>query len=186
MTFHPGFLTLHHAGGRLLLIDIDLKRKQFLQDLIGGLMKKTIIQPLLAISVLAFFSCTKEKKVIEIHYAPVLYNLDAPDSVERGSDLVYYMFVSVADPDGLGNIDSVFYKVTRPDGSNNPRAYLLRDDGQMGDSVANDGRFTNGIYTFGDTSSQLGDYIFDFQATDNQGDESNHLPQNVHMFLRTR
>jgi hypothetical protein len=143
-------------------------------------MKLRIILPIAVLSILSIISCSK--KVIEVRYAPVLYNLVAPDSVERGSSDIYYMFVSVFDPDGLSDVDSVYYQVTKPDGSTNGKTYKLRDDAQFGDSVANDGRFTLGILTWGDTTSQLGNYIFKFSARDKDGNVSNHPQATITMF----
>jgi hypothetical protein len=135
-------------------------------------MKKSIFLPIVFIPFLIFISC--EKKVVEVRYAPVLYDLVAPDSIQRNSPDIHYVFVSVYDPDGPDDIDSVYFRVTRPDGSLKPDPIPLRDDGQYGDSTADDGRFSVGLSTYNDTTSLLGNYIFTFYAKDKQGDMSNN------------
>jgi len=136
-------------------------------------MSAKIILQASAIVFVFLMACEREKKIVEVRYAPVLYDLAAPDSIQRNSPFVYYLFVSAFDPDGYDDIDSVFFRATRPDSSLNPVAFVMHDDGQLGDSVALDGRFTLGI-TAGDENSQLGEYIFRFTAHDMQGNESNH------------
>jgi hypothetical protein len=138
----------------------------------GALMQKRIILPIVFLLFISIFSCTRTEKVVEVRYAPVLYDLASPDSIQRNSPYIYYVFVTAYDPDGLQDIDSVYFRVTRPDGSLNPNILKMRDDGQYGDSVANDGRFSLG-FTSGDTASQLGIYIFKFYAKDKAGDVSN-------------
>ena len=138
-------------------------------------MQKRLILPFLLIIIIIALSCTK--KVVEVRYAPVLYDLVAPDSIQRGSTDIYYIFVTVYDPDGLSNVDSVYFIATRPDSTSNGLHLGLRDDAQFGDSVANDGRFTLGIRA-GDSNSQLGNYKFTFYARDKQGDISN-TPQAI-------
>jgi hypothetical protein len=136
-------------------------------------MTPKIVLQTISIAFIFLSACEREKKIVEVRYAPVLYDLAAPDSIQRNSPFVYYLFVSAFDPDGYDDIDSVFFRVTRPDSSLNPVAFVMHDDGQLGDSVSLDGRFTLGI-TAGNDSSQLGEYIFRFSAHDMQGNESNH------------
>lgn len=138
-------------------------------------MKIRIILPIAIISLLFVISCTK--KVVEVRYAPVLYDLVAPDSIQRGSTDIYFLSVNAFDPDGLTDIDSVYFTSTKPDGTSNGAHYYMRDDGQPPDSVAADGCFSQGIQA-GNAQSQLGDYIFKFYAKDKDGNESNH-PQAI-------
>jgi hypothetical protein len=123
------------------------------------------------LSSLVVIAC--EKKVVEVRYAPVLYNLAAPDSIPKGSPSIYYLFISAFDPDGLDDIETVYFISTRPDSTSSGSQYPLRDDGQFGDSTANDGRFSLGIQAPADTA-QSGDYIFTFYAKDRQGNNSNN------------
>jgi hypothetical protein len=103
--------------------------------------------------------------------------------VQRGAADTSYIFLSAYDPDGLGDIDSVYYQVTKPDNTTNGHTFRLHDDGQAGDSVAGDGRFTGGLYTYGDNSSQLGNYILKFSAIDKNGDESNHPQATINFYV---
>ncbi len=135
-------------------------------------MKKLIFLPIVFIFLLSFINC--DKKSVDPGHPPVLSDLSAPDSIQRNSPDIHYIFVTVYDPDGLENIDRVFFRVTKPDGSHKPDSIPLRDDGQYGDSIANDSRFSVGLSTYHDTTSQLGDYIFKFYAIDKQGNASNN------------
>jgi len=140
--------------------------------------KSILITILIAILLLG---CGKEKTntIIDIRYGPVLFNLAAPDSLQKGSQAISYIFVDAFDPDGLDDIDSVYFVSTRPDGSSNGIRLYLFDDGQTyDDSVANDGRYTIGIQP-PDTSSQSGDYTFRFNAFDSQRDPSNTIEKIV-------
>jgi hypothetical protein len=123
-------------------------------------------------------SCTKEKTVVQVEYAPVLYDVVAPDSLQRGSVETAYIFIRAFDPDGLENIDSVYFVSTRPDGSSNGVHFYMFDDGSTyEDSVAGDGQYTIGIQP-PDNSSQSGDYVFTFYAFDNESNPSNN-PQHI-------
>jgi hypothetical protein len=136
-------------------------------------MQKKIIIPVFII-LLIIFSCTRTEKIIQVQYAPVLYDLAMPDSIQRNSPYIYYVFITAFDPDGLVDVDSVYFRVTRPDNSVNPNPIIMHDDGLYGDSLAYDGRYTVGLRTYGDTTSQLGQYVFEFYAKDKQGNNSNH------------
>jgi hypothetical protein len=142
-------------------------------------MKNRIILPIVFITFLSIISCTK--KVVEVRYAPVVYDLAVPDSIERGAPVVYFMSATVYDPDGAGDIDSVYFVSTKPDGSSNGNHFGMRDDGQPPDSVAGDGIYSQGIQA-GDSNSQLGNYTFTFHARDKNGNESNHPQAIVTMY----
>lgn len=137
-----------------------------------------------AVSVLLALSLTvscgkKTETIVQVRYAPVLYNLAAPDSLQKGSAQIAYIFVSAFDPDGLDDVDSVYFVSTRPDGSSNGIRLYMFDDGQTyEDSVANDGRYTIGIQS-PDTSSQSGDFTFRFYAFDRERNPSNVLEKIV-------
>ncbi len=118
--------------------------------------------------------------MIEVRYAPVLFDLAAPDSIQRGSPFPAYIFVSVYDPDGLDDVSAVYFEVTKPDSTAGENAVALRDDGQYGDSISGDGRYSVGILS--STDNQQGTYIFKFTAEDSQGDVSNHPEANVTLF----
>lgn len=104
---------------------------------------------------------------------PTLSNAIGPDSLQRGSLDPAFIFIDAYDPDGLGDIDSVYFIVTRPNGSSNGIHFPMYDDGTSGDSVAGDGTYSTGIQA-PDSSSQLGDYIFRFYSFDLEGNNSNN------------
>jgi hypothetical protein len=135
--------------------------------------------PLAILSILAAISC--EKKVVEVRYAPVLFDLAAPDSMEKGSPDSSHIAVSAFDPDGLEDIDSVYYVVTRPDSTSNGIRFRMRDDGAGGDSSANDGRYTY-VIPSPLPSSQSGDYTFAFYAYDRQDNRSNIISKIITAF----
>jgi len=76
---------------------------------------------------------------------PYVYDLIAPDSLQKGSTEPVYLFLKAWDPQGLNNIDSVYFTVTRPDGSSNNYRFYMHDDGEEGDSLADDSIYTLGI-----------------------------------------
>jgi hypothetical protein len=144
-------------------------------------MYKRIISLLAILFIFIIISC--EKKVVEVRYDPlpfhfpVLYDVAAPDSLEKGSPDTSLVLISVFDTDGPDNVDSVYFIVTRPDGSSNGLHLDMHDDGINSDSVAGDGRYTLGILA-PTPQNQSGDYIFTFYAFDMQGNESNN-PQKI-------
>lgn len=110
---------------------------------------------------------------------PELYDLIAPDSLIRGLPDTTLMFVSVSDPQGYADIDSVFFTVTKPDGTSNGTKFLMYDDGQTGgDSTAGDSVYTQGIQS-PTLQNQLGNYIFSFRARDLSGNYSNSIDKIV-------
>ncbi|MEE8417963.1 MAG: choice-of-anchor X domain-containing protein [candidate division Zixibacteria bacterium] len=105
---------------------------------------------------------------------PILFNPIGPDSLEKGSPDIYYIFINAYDPGGLADIDSVYFIATRPDGSSNGIHQYMYDDGSTyEDSVAEDGRYTIGIQA-PDTTSQSGDFVFTFYALDKDRNPSNN------------
>ncbi len=110
--------------------------------------------------------------------SPELYNLICPDSLQKGSPDTSYIYVSVRDPQGLTDIDSVYFVVIRPDGSSNGYRFYLLDNGLAGDSTAGDGIYTIGIQA-PSTANQTGDYTFRFRAFDRVGNDSPELTKVV-------
>jgi hypothetical protein len=106
---------------------------------------------------------------------PEVYNLQAPDSLVKGLPDTTIIYLSVRDPQGLEDIDSVFFTVNRPDGSLNETTFYMFDDGvNGGDSIEGDGVYTQGIQSPAN-SNQTGDYTFHFKARDND----NHLSNTI-------
>lgn len=104
---------------------------------------------------------------------PVLFNPVGPDSLEKGSLDIYYIYINAYDPDGLADVDSVYFIATRPDSSSNGNHLYLHDDGEFGDIEEGDSIFTLGIQAPA-PQNQSGDYIFTFYALDTQGNLSNN------------
>ncbi len=128
---------------------------------------------------LILISCGKDTEtIVQVRYAPVLFDLSAPDSLQQGSLQIIHIYISAYDPDGNDDVDSVYFISTRPDGSSSGTHLYLADDGATyDDSVAGDGRYTIGIQP-PDTSSQTGDYTFKFYALDMLENRSNN-PQKI-------
>jgi len=114
-----------------------------------------------------FWSCSGQ------NHPPMLAGASAPDSLAKGDTLSYYIFISAFDPEGPDDIDSVYFVVTRPDGTPNPTHFGMHDDGMGGDSVAGDNRYTQGIQAPA-PQNQSGDYIFTFNAFDKDNNKSNN------------
>jgi|GEM_PF-2536449 len=126
---------------------------------------------------IVIFGCSNPAK----SRSPELYNLICPDSLQKGSPDTSYIFVSARDPQGLANIDSVYFTVTRPDGSSNGYRFYLLDNGLAGDSTAGDGVYTIGIQA-PSINNQTGDYTFRFRAFDLDGNGSPELTKSVNAF----
>lgn len=115
----------------------------------------------------------------QISYPPIISNLTIPSSVLRGESFAFTL--KVEDGNGLGDIDQVYFKLYRPDGSlvdpqNGLGYFLMVDDGNFntfGDVAAGDG-----IYSFKNSfssTSQIGQWKFEFQAKDKSGNLSNTI-----------
>jgi hypothetical protein len=104
---------------------------------------------------------------------PLLFDPTGPDSLEKGSTDTSYIFINAYDQDGLDDIDSVYFQVTRPDQTVNPLHFHLHDDGEFGDATQGDGIYTLGIQA-PTPASQSGDYTFIFYAFDVLGNPSNN------------
>jgi hypothetical protein len=135
--------------------------------------------------------------VVRLNKPPMLSDLTAPDSVSIGSPyLLFTLTIRANDPDGLGDIQKVFFNSFRPDGSpatNNP--FQMYDDGSesqifpapvftSGDAVKGDGVYTLKIILFPNDPltgipTQRGVYRFEFQATDRSGAVSNTIVHNL-------
>jgi hypothetical protein len=130
-------------------------------------MKKLIFLPIVFILLISYFACDKHND------PPTLSDISAPDSLMQGDTLLYSISILATDPDGRDDIDSVYFVVTRPDSTSNEIHFAMHDDGQNGDTTADDGRYTLGIQAPG-LQNQSGDYIFTFYARDKHGNKSNN------------
>ena len=110
---------------------------------------------------------------------PVISNLIAPDSLIKNLPDVYLIYLTASDPQGLDDLDSVFFTVERPDGTSNGVTFYMFDDGENGgDPVAGDGIYVQGIQSPTD-QNQTGDYKFYFQARDTDGNLSNTIEKTI-------
>lgn len=140
-------------------------------------MHKRIIPPILILLLSIIAACDKKND------PPTLSDVSAPDSLAKGSTDSAYIFITAIDPDGANDIDSVYFIVTRPDSTSNGYHFPLNDDGQLGDSTANDNRYSTGILAPA-SSAQTGDYIFTFYARDNHGHKSNNPSVTITAYQR--
>ena len=109
---------------------------------------------------------------------PQLSGIVLPDTLSRASgDIVVQ--VSVTDPQGLGDIDSVSFLSRRPDGifANNGNPIELLDNGDLvnGDPVAGDGQYSN-AFTI-PPNALLGEYTYFFVSRDRVGNTADTLQQ---------
>lgn len=119
------------------------------------------------------------------NFPPVISDLILPQQVDRGVSFIFS--IKADDPNGLSDIEMVFFKLKRPDGTivysdqeNNVEEFPMFDNGDFnnaGDNVENDGRFSL-KNSFG-SSSQTGDWSFEFGAKDKSGLFSNTISQNL-------
>ena len=112
---------------------------------------------------------------------PYLYDLVAPDSLEKGSPFPAYLFVKVWDPQGPANIDSVYFTVMRPDSSSSGAIIEMFDDGDLenhGDSTYGDNIYSRGIQPPGG-QSYLGYYTFYFIAVDFEGNQADTVSKQI-------
>ena len=126
------------------------------------------------------------KEIYLENEAPILFEADTPDTLERQTGDPVQVRISVSDRQGLGDIDSVYFKFRKPDGSwggekgepGKPGVpggvrYPLFDDGDpdIGEVEKGDGRFS---WNFKITKEALlGTYTFMFFSRDRAGNPSN-------------
>jgi hypothetical protein len=105
--------------------------------------------------------------------APQVSFVNAPDTVIRpvSGSVLFPLTVRGSDANGQCDLKIVFFNSFRPNGigaTHNP--FQMYDDGDLivhGDSIAGDGRFS--LIVGIDSSNDLGQYKFNYQATDNRG-----------------
>jgi hypothetical protein len=125
------------------------------------------VGPIVFILLISYFACDKHND------PPTLSDISAPDSLMRGDTTAYLISVMAIDPDGAGDIDSVYFISTKPDSTSNGNHFALNDDGQIGDATAGDNLYSTYIQAPIPTA-QLGNYIFTFYARDKHGNNSNN------------
>lgn len=103
-----------------------------------------------------------------------------PDTIIVTTSQVILTSLKVSDPNGLSDIDKVYFMVYRPDGTTNGLQNLMFDDGNVslhGDQVAGDGIYSLIIQIT--SSNAKGTYRFEFTARDRGGASSNIINYNV-------
>ena len=118
---------------------------------------------------------------------PVIKNIIAPDSIESGST-VDTLYAVVQDPNGLSDIQGVYFDVTLPNGNpatGNPHA-MYDDGGASGVSNGDvDQKAGDGIYTLGislSPSNPLGTYTFTFYAINRSGASSDSVSHEITIY----
>lgn len=98
--------------------------------------------------------------------APEILNVEMVNEVTVVDTSLIHIAAEVSDPNGLSDIESVYFIVTRPDGTSNGLKNFLYDNGNSnnGDAVAGDGIYSLIISVY--STNQKGTYRFDFQAKD--------------------
>ncbi|RKY78456.1 hypothetical protein DRQ00_05185 [candidate division KSB1 bacterium] len=135
------------------------------------------IRWVLLTSVFVFVGLACEKTPVKVNNdPPILSNLSAPDTVSRSQiPNNFLLTIKVSDPQGLEDIDKVYFNTFKPDdspSSGNP--FYMRDDGLQGvDQNANDGIYSLRIEI--SPQNQLGNYRFEFEAIDKSGAKSNKI-----------
>lgn len=123
--------------------------------------------------------------IARLNQAPILNGVIAPDSVRLGNQNQYILLqLRVTDPDGLTDIQRVFFNSFKPDGtasSGNP--FTMYDDGgtivvippdiKSGDLTKGDGIYSLTVVL--PPSTAIGTYRFEFQAVDRSNSYSNIL-----------
>jgi hypothetical protein len=114
--------------------------------------------------------------------APVISDLNIAASVQRGESFVFT--IKASDPNGALDIQHVYFKLFRPDGSlvdpqNGLGYFPMVDNGDpnLGDQIAGDG-----VYSFKNSfgaTAQTGSWKFEFQAKDKSGSLSNLIIHNM-------
>ncbi len=103
---------------------------------------------------------------------PIINDVVAPDSIQKGIPDSSFASVRASDPQGLDDIYAVYYIVTKPDGTSNGIKFPLFDDGQGYDSTSGDGIYSTAIAA-PLLTSQTGNFTFSFAAVDRKGSTSN-------------
>ena len=118
----------------------------------------------------------------ELNLPPSLSNPVIPDSLDQFSTADVFISIQADDPQGLNDIDSVFFQMYPPYHPEPSYQTRLVDDGLAGDIAADDGVFTVRM-DMSDILTQGGDYTVRFQATDRGSLESDPVVRKITMTL---
>ncbi|NUN09350.1 MAG: hypothetical protein HUU54_09265 [Ignavibacteriaceae bacterium] len=109
--------------------------------------------------------------------APVLSNLTAPDTLTVSDTTLIFMTIEASDSNGLNDIERVYFKSFRPDGTTSGATFSLVDNGRDGDATANDGIYS--VIISVNPSNQKGTYTFEFEAIDRGKKKSNIVTHRI-------
>jgi len=137
-------------------------------------------------------SFNEENNIIPVHQIFIenllgrILSTSVPDSIEKpttaGSTVPFELNALITDPQGLADVDSVFFLSEKPDGtfSGNGYHFELFDDGDQGhngDDTANDGEYSLIIQIA--ESNDLGIYKFHFYMRDHVGQLSSVVKDSI-------
>ena len=120
--------------------------------------------------------------IFAINYAPIIENIDAPDSVQRptsGEESVY-IHVTVSDANGLEDIKTVYFQVEDNDSAGVWRdRFNLYDNGDeyFHDNVANDGIYSGGFSI--NKNNKLTVNVFRYIAIDYADEQSEAIIDSI-------
>lgn len=104
----------------------------------------------------------------QANLAPLISNdIIEPDTLVANTTVTIQVLIKAEDPNGLVDVESVYFTVFRPDGSSNNIKVDLFDSGNItahGDLVQGDGIYSLKIQV--DQTNMKGTYRFEFQARD--------------------
>ncbi len=110
--------------------------------------------------------------------APVISNINVPDSIVVGEPKSTFLIsVEATDSNGLSDINEVFFKVIKPDGTSNGNKFMLYDNKTNGDVAAGDGIYSSYFDVY--PTNTKGVYAFNFQAKDRSGKLSNIISHQI-------
>ncbi len=120
--------------------------------------------------------------IFDINFAPVIENIDAPDSIARPSsgDKHVYIHVTVSDTNGLDDIKLVYFQVEDNDNPGNwSDGFRLYDDGneEYKDNVSGDGIFSGGFSIL--PNNKLATNIFRYIAIDYSDEQSDAVLDSI-------
>ncbi|MDP4114823.1 MAG: hypothetical protein Q8903_01740 [Bacteroidota bacterium] len=102
-----------------------------------------------------------------------------PDSLTVSDTSTIKITLKAVDPNGVNDIEEVYFNVTKPDGTSSSSVTDLFDDGsaEHGDVTANDSIYSRIIAVY--STNMKGTYIFKFAARDRGKKISNIISHNV-------
>jgi hypothetical protein len=121
-----------------------------------------------------------------VNHPPEITWLSVPDSLQlpasADSLAAALLRAEVVDPDGAGDISSVYFYSQKPDGSlaGGGSPIPLNDNGELGDEAAHDGIYSTGIKL--SSNNQTGTYVFTFYAKDKSGTLSEAMADSIEVY----